>query len=76
VLESNENMPSSINFLKWEWLRANRGSFELVARRIRKSQVTSEFVRLVFWEKRKSSSIRRSLVRLGAPMTGRQRGGE
>jgi hypothetical protein len=49
------------------WLRAHRGILSMVAR---KARVTPQFVRLVFWGKRRSrdGQIERLLQRHGASM--------
>lgn len=51
-------------------MKAHRGSFARIAARQHR-KVTPEFVRQVFWEARRSPSIRLALIRMGAPMSKR-----
>ena len=66
LLENNQT--GALRLAKLLWLRANRGVLTRVARMQRTRKYTPEFVRQVFWEKRKHKLIRRALVRRGAPM--------
>jgi hypothetical protein len=70
LVSNNTQGDHSILFQKWNWLKAHRGTFGRIAAR-QKTPVGAEFVRQVFWERRRSKQIRLALIRAGAPMTKR-----
>lgn len=65
--EHSAFVQSAIPYQK-AWLNANPGIFALVARQLsKKKQVSRQFVREVFYGRRRSARVDRALRRLRAP---------